>query len=186
MAEVSNRQVPPEEWVAAARGARDEGYAFFDWLDCVDEIGRSEEFRIALRLLDRGTGNSRQLETRVPRDEPELESLTQVFGGAGWAERELADLFGVRFTGGDPTSLLIAPRYGGHPLRKDEVLGARAAANWPGAKEPDESGAASRRRMVPPGVPDPQVWGERDPQAPVPSPQEVAASAEGGRVRRRR
>ncbi|OYN95389.1 NADH-quinone oxidoreductase subunit C [Enemella evansiae] len=186
MAEVEVRPVPPGEWVSAARAAAATGYAFFDWLDCVDEIGRAEEFRIVLQLLDRGSGASLRLETRVSRDEPVLDSLTEVFGGAAWAERELADLFGVRFTGGDPTSLLIEPRYGGHPLRKDEVLGARAAASWPGAKEPGETGAASRRRMVPPGVPDPEVWGDRDPAAPPPTPDEIAASAQGGRVRRRR
>lgn len=186
MAEVETRPVPPAEWVPAARTAVEEGYAFFDWLDCVDEIGRAEEFRVLLQLLDRGSGQSVRLETRVPRAEPELDTLAGVFGGAAWAERELADLFGVRFVGGDPTSLLIAPRYGGHPLRKDEVLGARAAASWPGAKEPGETGAASRRRMVPPGVPDPEVWGDRDPDAPAPTPEEIAASAQGGRVRRRR
>ena len=39
--------------------------------------------------------------------------------------------------------------------------------------------------MVPPGVPDPAVWGDRDPDAGPASPDEVAESAVGGRVRRR-
>ena len=42
------------------------------------------------------------------------------------------------------------------------------ALTWPGAKEPGETAASpSRRRMVPPGVPDSAVWGDREPEAPV-------------------
>jgi NADH-quinone oxidoreductase subunit C len=43
------------------------------------------------------------------------------------------------------------------PLRKDFVLASRVAKAWPGAKEPgesDEKRAPSRRRVVPPGVPE--------------------------------
>ena len=58
------------------------------------------------------------------------------------------------------------------------------SAALPGAKEPGETVAAGRRRLVPPGVPDPDVWGEREGEPA--SPEEVAASVQGGRVRRRR
>lgn len=44
----------------------------------------------------------------------------------------------------------------------------------------------SRRPMVPPGVPDPTVWGDRDVTSPTPTADEVAASAVAGRVRRGR
>lgn len=170
--------------VAAAKAA---GFTWFEWLDCVDEIGRSDEFRIVARLVNRATGESRQLETRIPRDRPQVASIADLYAGAAWAERELTDLFGVEFVGGDSRPLLIQRRFGAHPLRKDVVLGARAAVSWPGAKEPGESAAApSRRRMVPPGVPDAAVWGDRDPAAGEPDAAEVAASAIGGRVRRRR
>src|SRR4029079_3156400 len=54
----------------------------------------------------------------------------------------------------------------GTPLRKDFVLAARAAKPWPGAKEPGESdadharqGSPGRRKILPPGVPDPVAWG---------------------------
>lgn len=174
-------------WVEEVRAAYADGFTWFDWMDCVDEIGRAEEFRVVLRVINPGTGEARQLETRTDRGRPVVPSLREVYAGAGWAERELADLFGVEFDGGDPRPLLVMPGFGGHPLRKDEVLGARAAQPWPGAKEPGESGAApSRRRMVPPGVPDPQVWGDRDPEAGPADPGEIAASVQGGRVRRRR
>jgi NADH-quinone oxidoreductase subunit C len=123
-----------------------------------------------------------------------LDSLRDLVAGAAWHEREAAEMFGLTFAGGDPRRLLLGPDFEGTPLRKDAVLGARTALAWPGAKEPGESAtssagagaqAPSRRRMVPPGVPDPTVWGDRDPDAQPPSPDEVAESAVGGRVRRR-
>ena len=130
----------------------------------------------------------------MPRSEPRLASVRDVFAGAAWHEREAAEEFGVEVVGGDRRRLLLDVGSAPAPLRKDEVLAARTAEPWPGAKEPGESdagagtaGAASpsRRRMVPPGVPAPEVWGDRDPAAPPADPAEVAAAVTGGRVRRR-
>ena len=114
--------------------------------------------------------------------------VTRVRGaGAGWAAVESHDLVGGDFLGGVGTPPLLPRRYGGHPLRKDEVLGARAAIAWPGSKEPGETGAAAgRRRMAPPGVPDPDIWGNRDSAADPADPADIVQSARGGRVRRRR
>ena len=126
------------------------------------------------------------LTTQVPRENPTLDSIGDLFAGAGWHERESAELFGIEFIGGDRRRLLLGADIEGAPLRKDEVLAARTVEVWPGAKEPGETDASpSRRRMVPPGVPDPDIWGDRDPASPEPSPAEVAESAIGGRVRRR-
>src|SRR6476620_4034341 len=60
--------------------------------------------------------------------------------------------------------LLLPDGFEGTPLRKSFVLAARASKPWPGAKEPGVSDAGtspSRRKMLPPGVPD-QQWGPRD------------------------
>lgn len=183
-------EVPPQLWERTVRQARQDGFGYFDWLGCVDDVGRSDTFRVLLMLrdLDRPTADPRLLRTSVPRDDPRLASIAQVFPGAGWHEREAAELFGVEFEGGDPRRLLLDPAYVGTPLRKDEVLGARTGIGWPGAKEPgeaDEGASPGRRRMVPPGVPDPAVWGDRDPELPPAGPGEVVESTGGGRVRRR-
>lgn len=183
------RDVHPDDWLSAASAAHAAGFTFFDWLGCADDIGRTDTLHVTLVLrdLDDPGLTTRTLSTAVPRDGGVLPSLRTVFAGAGWHERESSELFGITFDGGDPRRLLLAPGYDGTPLRKDEVLGARAAVAWPGAKEPGESDASpSRRRMVPPGVPDPTVWGDRDADAETPTPDEVAASAVGGRVRRGR
>ncbi|MBA3529970.1 MAG: NADH-quinone oxidoreductase subunit C [Propionibacteriaceae bacterium] len=180
--------VAPSSWDAAVRQARSEGYGYFDWLGCVDEIGRSDTLRIVLVLRNLASPgrDCLTLTTEVPRDDARLDSISDVFTGAGWHEREAAELFGMDFVGGDHRRLLLDANFSGTPLRKDQVLAARAGASWPGAKEPGETEASpSRRRMVPAGVPDPAVWGDRDPDKPAAEPAEVADSAVGGRVRRR-
>ena len=189
------RTVDADDWRAAVAAAHEEDYTFFDWLGAVDDVGRADTLSVTLSLAAVGDGPPRRVwvRTAVPRLGGALASVREVYPGAGWHEREAAELFGVTFVGGDPRRLLLSPGFVGTPLRKDEVLAARASEPWPGAKEPGESGAAeqgaaapSRRRMVPPGVPDPEVWGDRDPAAGPADPADVAASAVGGRVRRRR
>lgn len=189
------RLVAPESWLAAVEAARDDGYQFFDWLGAEDLIGRQDALLVvlALRRLDR-PGNVLLLGTEVDRQAPRLDSIRDLFAGAAWHEREAAELFGVEFTGGDGNRLLLPSGFTGTPLRKDEVLAVRTGLAWPGAKEPGESdlrpepveGRSPRRRLVPPGVPDPAVWGDRDPAEPEPTAAEVAESATGGRTRRRR
>jgi NADH-quinone oxidoreductase subunit C len=91
-----------------------------------------------------------------------------VFRVATWHERETADMFGIRFTGGDARPILVplAGQPGDlreFPLRKDVVLGARVAVPWPGAADQADT---TRRRLPPPGVPDPDRFGTRAPDAP--------------------
>jgi NADH-quinone oxidoreductase subunit C len=177
-----------ENWLAAVKALRADGFDYFDWLGCVDEIGRQDCFRIILAARNLAKGaEPRTLSCLLPRDDPRIDSVRGVFAGAAWHEREVAELFGVEFVGGERRRLLLNPGFEGTPLRKDEVLAARTGLNWPGAKEPGETDASpSGRRMVPPGVPDPAVWGDRDASQPASDPAVVAESAVGGRVRRRR
>jgi NADH-quinone oxidoreductase subunit C len=111
-----------------------------------------------------------RLRTRVDGEPPRLASLTEVWPGAGWHERETFEMFGAVFDGHpNLVPLLLPDGFEGHPLRKDFVLASRVAKPWPGAKEPGESDhdapAASpgRRRMLPPGVPAPGEWGPAAP-----------------------
>ncbi|MEV7117919.1 NADH-quinone oxidoreductase subunit C [Kitasatospora griseola] len=157
--------VPAEHWIEALTAARDVlGLAFLDWLSAVDEL--AEGFVVCAHLAAVGEpGSVRRLllRTRVPRDKAVLPTAVEVYAGAAWHERETREMFGIEFPGHPyPATLLLPDGFEGHPLRKDFVLAARVAKDWPGAKEPGESdhgGGPARRKMLPPGVPDPNEWG---------------------------
>jgi len=163
--------VAADAWVATLEAARDAGLTFFDWLSAVDE--EEQGFSVVAHVADptRRPVLHVLVRTRVGRTDPVLTSATAVYAGAAWHERETAEMFGIGFEGHPSLDPLLLPEgFEGHPLRKEFVLASRAAKPWPGAKEPGEGheGAASpsRRRLLPPGVPDPQTWGPRPPGSP--------------------
>jgi len=188
--------VPVESWVTAHEVLRDEiGLTFFDFLTASDEL--ADGFRIVTHLADFWGGSHVEhllVRTSVPRANPSVPSLTSVFAGANWHERETFEMFGISFEGHpNLVPLLLPDGFEGHPLRKEFVLASRVAKPWPGAKEPGESdhapagraGAPSRRRTLPPGVPDPDSWGPRPPGSPDPDPLAAAqATAAPARPRR--
>ena len=157
--------VPAEHWIEALTAARDTlGLRYFDWLSAVDEL--ADGFSVSAHLADVSTpGSIRHLlvRTRVPRAGAALPTAVGVYAGAAWHERETHEMFGIDFSGHPHlVTLLLPDGFEGHPLRKDFVLAARVAKAWPGAKEPGESDhgdGPARRKMQPPGVPDPNEWG---------------------------
>lgn len=173
-------QVTPQRWRDEVTACREEGYAFLVHLTAVDEVGRADEIRILAWFDDISTQQRRGLATSVPREGARLDSIADIFPAAAWLERQVHDFFAVRFTGGDMRPLLN--HQGGAPLRKDFLLTPRGATPWPGALEPGESDASpSRRRIVPPGVPEESVLANPDATAT-----EIALSAAGMRLRRGR
>ncbi|MFI7061875.1 NADH-quinone oxidoreductase subunit C [Kribbella sp. NPDC050124] len=178
--------VPAESWVAAHEVLRDAvGLTFFDFLTASDEL--TDGFRVVSHLADFWGGahvDHVLVRTLVPRDNPTLASLSDLYAGANWHERETHEMFGITFTDHpNLVPLLLPDGFEGNPLRKEFVLASRVAKPWPGAKEPGESdhapahGAPSRRRTLPPGVPDPDTWGPRPPGSPDPDPLAPAQAA---------
>lgn len=173
----ATRHVEPAQWLEALTAARGEGYDFFDWLSAVDltDIGRDGragelQVRVVCRLMA-SDGSARGLLVTTQVGAKGVASCTGLWAGAAWHERETAEMFGIDFPGFDDGTgeglrpLLLPEGFEGHPLRKEFVLAARASKPWPGTKEPgggsgDEGRRSSRRRLQPPGVPDPQ-WGPR-------------------------
>ncbi|MBK7624070.1 MAG: NADH-quinone oxidoreductase subunit C [Kineosporiaceae bacterium] len=187
-------QVPVERWVEAADLARGVlELDFLDWLSAVDEPDADPAgIDIVLHVADsRAITRRLLLRTRVDAAAPRLPSLTGLWAGVAWHERETFEMFGVVFDdfvdgqlapgsggsggpggpgnpgAGSPLGLrplLLPDGFEGTPLRKSFVLAARVSKAWPGAKEPGESegGAPSRRATRPPGVPDPAVWGPHE------------------------
>lgn len=63
------------------------------------------------------------LKTRTPRDTPSVPSITHLFAGFNWEEREIYDLLGVEFPGHpDLRRIMLEDHWKGHPLRKDYVV----------------------------------------------------------------
>ena len=166
--------VPVADWVVAAQAARDHAdlqLRFFDWLTAVD-VG--DGFDIFLHLMSVTSPHAVMLGTSVPRFRPEVPSLTGVFPGASWPERETCEMFGISFPGHpDPRPLLLPDTFDGYPMRKDFVLASRVVRPWPGSHDPAASaqhgaraaagGAARTRRHRPPGVPAPGTWEQPEP-----------------------
>ena len=170
---LERREVDPVGWVQAVTEARDAGYTFFDWLSAVDQTDDAESpgLDVVCHLLDGSTPTALRrimIRTRVPEGQA-ARSITGVFRGAAWHERETHEMFGLDFegfedgTGQGLRPLLLPDGFEGTPLRKSFVLAARASKPWPGAKEPGESEHSKptgRRRVSAPGVPDTE-WGPR-------------------------
>ncbi len=70
-----------------------------------------------------------RLKTALPLDDLEMPTVSHIFATADWLEREVFDLFGVRFTGhADLRRILMPDNYAeGHPLRKDFPLRGRVS-----------------------------------------------------------
>jgi NADH-quinone oxidoreductase subunit C len=156
-----HRVVDVADWHDAVADLKREGYTYFDWLSAV--AAQPDGFRLVLHVARLDPFDHLLLVTYVGRDEPAVASIADVFAGAAWHERETHEMFGIDF-GLELEPLLLPDGFEGHPLRKEFVLASRVAKAWPGAKEPGESDADSthspgRRRIKPPGVPDPSEWG---------------------------
>lgn len=135
--------VAPQHWAAVVRACRDEPALDFDLFDCLFGVDAKDEgFDVVTVLYSTSTGLRIALRTRCEggRDEPVCESLTDIYRGSDWMERETWDMFGIEFTGhpGLAPRLLTAENFEGWPLRKDFQLASRVAKAWPGVKEPVE------------------------------------------------
>jgi NADH-quinone oxidoreductase subunit C len=85
----------------------------------VDFPGRNPRFEVVYHVCDPTAGRWARLKVTAGEDTP-VPSVTGVWRGADWPEREVWDLFGVRFEGHpDLTRLLLWEGFDGHPLRKD-------------------------------------------------------------------
>lgn len=87
-----------------------------------------------------------------------LDSVADIFPAADWCEREIAEMFGVEFTGRTSTPPLLLHHHDGPPpLRRSSWLAPRVEKLWPGASEPGDDGRQGsnpgRRRQRPLGVP---------------------------------
>ncbi len=87
---------------------------------CVDWYPSEPRFEVIYQLLSMPNKERVRLKVRLSGESPTLESITSVWPGANYFEREVFDLFGVRFSGHPYLRRILMPEdWQGHPLRKD-------------------------------------------------------------------
>jgi NADH-quinone oxidoreductase subunit C len=115
--------VPAEHLLATAQALRNtpglEFHAFSDVTAVDFHPQRQPRFDVVYHLVSPHRRARVRLKVRLDRDQP-VSSVTSVWPGAGWMEREVFDLFGIFFEGHDDMRRLMMPDdWEGHPLRKD-------------------------------------------------------------------
>ena len=86
----------------------------------VDYLGRSPRFEVVYHLLSTAHSRRVRIKLRADGNEPTVDSLTHLWASADWLEREVWDMFGIRFAGHPNLKrILMYEEFEGHPLRKD-------------------------------------------------------------------
>jgi NADH-quinone oxidoreductase subunit C len=119
--------VTKEHIRSVARTMRDDPALRFELLanlSGVDYIGSVNRFHVVYNLTSMTYRRQVRLETSASLDDPHVPSVTAVYPGADWQERETYDMFGVIFDGHPAlTRILMPDDWDGYPQRKDYPLG---------------------------------------------------------------
>ena len=115
--------VKPAAIVAICTFLKDLPDAPFDYLVDVcgaDSFTPEGRFEVIYNIYSLRTKIRLRLKTRVEENSPRLPSVTSVWPGADWPERETYDMFGIEFTGHPDLRRIYMPEeYAHYPLRKD-------------------------------------------------------------------
>ena len=124
--------VDRESWPAVARVLRDETSLQFQFLSDVigaDYHPREPRFEVVYLLVSLGvqglgpqpaSAKRLRVKVRVPGADPRIPTMTELWPGANWPEREVYDLLGITFEGHpDMRRVLMPEDWEGYPLRKD-------------------------------------------------------------------
>ena len=115
--------VPPELLRATAERCREDAklqYNFLTDATCVDRTPAEPRFELNYHLVSIPRREKVRLRVWVSGKDPVVDSLVPLWPGANWLEREIFDLFGIRFNGHpDLRRILLPDDWEGHPLRRD-------------------------------------------------------------------
>ncbi|HVO23122.1 MAG TPA: NADH-quinone oxidoreductase subunit D [Candidatus Margulisiibacteriota bacterium] len=130
--------VRPESLLEVARFAKDDPTLRFDMpldVTAVDYIGQEPRFEVVHHLYSTKHHHRLRLKARVPEKDPTIPSVTPVWVGANWLERETYDMYGIRFSGHpDLRRIYLYDEFDGHPLRKDYPKEKRQPLIGPGSR----------------------------------------------------
>jgi NADH-quinone oxidoreductase subunit C len=112
--------VAREAIVAAAQAVQQAGYNFLEDVTAVDWLPASPRFQISYHILSHKLKERIRLRVMVDEASASLDTITGVWPSANYFEREIFDLFGVRFDGHPNLRRIMMPEeWEGYPLRKD-------------------------------------------------------------------
>lgn len=95
-------------------------FNFLSDITCVDWYPAEPRFEVVYHLLSIPKKERVRLKVRLNSASPAIESLTSLWPGANYFEREVFDMFGIRFTGHPNLRRILMPEdWEGYPLRKD-------------------------------------------------------------------
>jgi NADH-quinone oxidoreductase subunit C len=136
----------PDDVPGALEWLRDEpdlAFASLSDLTCTDWPGSSPRYWVVLHLRSPALGGRVRVKVGLPDAEPpRMPSVTGLYPGADWYEREVFDFFGVVFDGHpDLRRIELPDEWEGHPMRKTEPLGGvRTQYHGASVPPPDQRG----------------------------------------------
>ena len=121
MTEIRVAVINPAETCDTLKRLKDEGYIRFVDLTAVDDPSREDRFELNYLLYHMVKREWIRVKVRTSGV---MRTITDIFSGANAYEREVYDMFGVRFEGHPMLQRILMPDdWVGHPLRRDEPLG---------------------------------------------------------------
>jgi NADH-quinone oxidoreductase subunit C len=103
--------------------AEPQGFGLLLDLTCVDFRGERPRFELVYHFYSLARRSRLRIKARTGEEEAWVDSLTPLWKNAAWLEREVFDMFGIRFQGHpDLRRILMYDGFDGHPLRKDYPL----------------------------------------------------------------
>ena len=109
-----------EDIQGAGVAVQQAGYNFLEDVTAVDWFPATPRFQVSYHVLSHKFKERIRLRVLVDGDSPSLDTITSVWPSANYYEREIFDLFGVRFDGHPNLRRIMMPEeWTGHPLRKD-------------------------------------------------------------------
>jgi NADH-quinone oxidoreductase B subunit len=113
-------EIMPGQYRDLVRFLKEDTELGLDLLLQVTAVDWQDHFDVMVHLLSSRDGHKLFLRCPVAKDSPELSTISDIFRGAEWHEREVFDLFGIRFTDHpDLRRIFLQDDFSGHPLRKD-------------------------------------------------------------------
>ncbi|HLY39889.1 MAG TPA: NADH-quinone oxidoreductase subunit C [Terracidiphilus sp.] len=112
--------IVPESLREAAATVQAAGYNFLEDLTAVDWFPSVPRFQISYHILSHAFKERIRLRVTLSEPDPTVESITSVWPSANFYEREVYDMFGIRFAGHPNLRRIMMPdEWQGYPMRKD-------------------------------------------------------------------